>query len=164
MGECPKVHSVTLKEEYERAQEKRDYHYEEEVLEYLQSFIRDNEKKIELNKKRIENVEEDPEMERLVELYVILMSLDSVYFKAQEIHVYAVQIGEKVTQSEILGNEGKIDESLAALNEVEEIKAKKKRLEDDYHSRLPRHAQQQQKLRACEVCGAFLSMYDNDRR
>ena len=92
------------------------------------------------------------------------MSYDCVYFKAQEIHVYAVQIGEKVTQSEILGNEGKIDESLAALNEVEEIKVKKKRLEDDYHSRLPRHAQQQQKLRACEVCGAFLSMYDNDRR
>lgn len=67
MGECSKVHSVTLKEEYERAQEKRDYHYEEEVLQYLQSFIRDNEKKIELNKKRIENVEEDPEMEKLVE-------------------------------------------------------------------------------------------------
>lgn len=29
---------------------------------------------------------------------------------------------------------------------------------------MPRHAQQQQKLKACEVCGAFLSMYDNDRR
>ena len=73
-------------------------------------------------------------------------------------------IGERVNKSEALGNEGKIDESLAVLKQVEEIKNKKKRLEDEYHAHLPRHAQQQQKLRACEVCGAFLSMYDNDRR
>lgn len=50
------------------------------------------------------------------------------------------------------------------MSEVEEIKTKKKLLEDEYHNAIPRHAQQQQKLRACEVCGAFLSMYDNDRR
>ena len=50
------------------------------------------------------------------------------------------------------------------MAEVEEIKGKKKTLEDEYHSNIPRHAAQQQKLRACEVCGAFLSMYDNDRR
>ena len=85
-------------------------------------------------------------------------------FQAQEIHELAVQIGEKVNKSEELGNEGNVDESLAALREVEEIKDKKRELEDRYHATLPRHAQQQQKLRACEVCGAFLSMYDNDRR
>lgn len=50
------------------------------------------------------------------------------------------------------------------MSEVEETKTKKKALEDEYHNAIPRHAQQQQKLRACEVCGAFLSMYDNDRR
>lgn len=75
-----------------------------------------------------------------------------------------MQIGEKVNRSEELGNEGHVDESLAVLKEVEEIKEHKKQLEEKYHTTLPRHAQQQQKLRACEVCGAFLSMYDNDRR
>ena len=84
--------------------------------------------------------------------------------KAQDIHELAVQIGEKVTKSEQLGNEGNVDESLAVLKEVEEIKEQKSQLEEKYHASLPRHAQQQQKLRACEVCGAFLSMYDNDRR
>ena len=64
----------------------------------------------------------------------------------------------------LIGAEGKVDESLAMMAEVEEIKGKKKALEDEYHSAIPRHAAQQQKLRACEVCGAFLSMYDNDRR
>lgn len=62
------------------------------------------------------------------------------------------------------GAEGKVDESLAMMAEIEEIKGKKKALEDEYHAAIPRHAAQQQKLRACEVCGAFLSMYDNDRR
>ena len=50
------------------------------------------------------------------------------------------------------------------LKKVEDIKIKKKRLEDEYHLAQPPHAQQQLKLRVCEVCGAFLSMYDNDRR
>lgn len=62
------------------------------------------------------------------------------------------------------GAEGKVDESLEAMKEVEDIKHRKKVLEDEYHAMIPRHAAQQQKLRACEVCGAFLSMYDNDRR
>lgn len=66
MGECIKIHSIAMKEEFERASQKRDYHFEEEVLEYLRSFIAENEKKIEMNKKRIEHVEEDNEQERLV--------------------------------------------------------------------------------------------------
>ncbi len=81
-----------------------------------------------------------------------------------QIHVLAVEIGEKVAKAEALGAEGKVDESLAMMSEVEAIKMKKKIMEDEYHNAIPRHAQQQQKLRACEVCGAFLSMYDNDRR
>lgn len=63
-----------------------------------------------------------------------------------------------------VGAQGNVDESLVMMGKVEEIKAQKKALEDEYHSSIPRHAVQQQKLRACEVCGAFLSMYDNDRR
>lgn len=63
-----------------------------------------------------------------------------------------------------IGAEGNVDESLALMAEVEEVKGQKRALEDEYHGAIPRHAVQQQKLRACEVCGAFLSMYDNDRR
>ena len=62
------------------------------------------------------------------------------------------------------GADGNVEESIAVMKDLEEVKAKKKRAEDEYHAMIPRHAAQQQKLRACEVCGAFLSMYDNDRR
>ena len=55
-----------MREEYESASQKRDYHFEEEVLEFLRSFLRDNERKIEGNKKRLELTDETPEMETKV--------------------------------------------------------------------------------------------------
>ncbi len=60
------MHSVTLKDAYERASQDRDYHYEEEVLEFLQGFIKENERKIEAAKKRLDATEETPEMEAKV--------------------------------------------------------------------------------------------------
>lgn len=68
LADCPKVHSLTLKDEYEMASKKRDYHYEEEVLEFLRSFVRDNERKIDSAKKRLDLVEDNPDMEAKVAL------------------------------------------------------------------------------------------------
>ena len=55
-----------MRDEYEKASQQRDYHFEEEVLEFLGSFLRDNERKIEGNKKRLELTDETPEMETKV--------------------------------------------------------------------------------------------------
>ena len=49
------------------------------------------------------------------------------------------------------GAEGNVDESLQLMKEVEEVKLKKKQAEDEFHGLIPRHAVQQQKLKACEV-------------
>ena len=49
------------------------------------------------------------------------------------------------------GAEGNVDGSLQLMKEVEEVKQKKKQVEDEYHALIPRHAVQQQKLKACEV-------------
>ena len=51
----------------------------------------------------------------------------------------------------VAGAEGKVDESLQLMKEVEEVKQKKKQAEEEYHALIPRHAVQQQKLKACEV-------------
>ena len=59
-----------MKEEYENASKKRDYHFEEEVLEFLRSFVRDNERKIESARKRLDLVEDNPEMEAKVCIYL----------------------------------------------------------------------------------------------
>lgn len=68
MGDCTKVHSLALKDEFEKASTRRDYGYEEEVLEFLKDFIKENERKIEVAKKRIENVEDNPELEKMVKM------------------------------------------------------------------------------------------------
>ena len=60
------MHSVTLKEQYEEASKKRDYRIEEEVYAHLQSFLKDNERKIESAKKRLTLTQETPEMEEKV--------------------------------------------------------------------------------------------------
>lgn len=49
------------------------------------------------------------------------------------------------------GAEGNVDGSLQLMKEVDEVKLKKKQAEDEYHALIPRHAVQQQKLKACEV-------------
>lgn len=76
-----------MKEEYEVASKTRDFRFEEEVLEYLKAFLADNDRKIEVNRKRLDLSEDNPELEA----------------RSQEIHELAVQIGEKVTKAEALG-------------------------------------------------------------
>ena len=55
-----------MKDQFEEASKKRDYRIEEEVLTYLQSFLTDNERKIESAKKRLILTQETPEMEEKV--------------------------------------------------------------------------------------------------
>ena len=69
------MHSLTMKEEYEKATKKRDYHFEEEVLEFLRSFVRDNERKIESARKRLDLVEDNPEMEAKVFTSTLLLAM-----------------------------------------------------------------------------------------
>merc|ERR1712133_216487 len=41
---------------------------------------------------------------------------------------------------------------------------KKSIAENDYRNSMPASSYQQQKLRVCEVCSAYLGIHDNDRR
>jgi hypothetical protein len=68
LPDCTKLHSLALKDKYERAAKSRDYHYEEEVLAFLNNFIRDNERKIELAKSRLHHTQDAPDNEERVGL------------------------------------------------------------------------------------------------
>ena len=116
----------------------------------------------------IESAQDWLEKQDWVDIYhrnTTLLYLMHIHNYRTHIYMYIVHVcTSTLIRVYFVGAEGKVDESLAMMAEVEEIKGKKKALEDEYHAAIPRHAAQQQKLRACEVCGAFLSMYDNDRR
>lgn len=47
---------------------------------------------------------------------------------------------------------------------MEELRKKKAAAETEYRNAMPASSYQQQKLRVCEVCSAYLGIHDNDRR
>ncbi len=53
---------------------------------------------------------------------------------------------------------------MASSLKVEEIRKKKAAAEMEYRNSMPASSYQQQKLRVCEVCSAYLGIHDNDRR
>jgi RNA-binding protein Luc7-like 2 len=74
------------------------------------------------------------------------------------------QIGTKVAKAEELGNIGQVEETMELLREIEELKKKRSELEYEFRNSTPASTFQQQKLRVCEVCSAYLGIHDNDRR
>jgi len=57
-----------------------------------------------------------------------------------------------------------VDESIKLMEEIEDIRKKKALAEIEYRNSMPASSYQQQKLRVCEVCSAYLGIHDNDRR
>ena len=47
---------------------------------------------------------------------------------------------------------------------MEDIRKQKALAEQEYRNSMPASSYQQQKLRVCEVCSAYLGIHDNDRR
>lgn len=153
LGECSKFHSLALKADFELASKDREYGYDVNQMEHLQAFIRECDRKIQIAKKRLEETQDENEKTP----------------EAQAAHELVEQIGKKLADAEKLGAEGKVEESMVMMREVEELKEKKRLADmgfraDIFHGNLPTASMQQQKLRVCEVCAAYLSLYDNDRR
>lgn len=76
-------------------------------------------------------------------------------------------INEKLKKAEDLGEQGMVDEAQKALEEAEALKKLAPRQEPVADSGKYTAADVRitdQKLRVCDICGAFLSVYDSDRR
>ncbi|XWS65198.1 hypothetical protein CRYUN_Cryun05aG0071800 [Craigia yunnanensis] len=76
-------------------------------------------------------------------------------------------INEKLKKAEDLGEKGMVDEAQKALEEAEALKKLPPRQEPVLDSSKYTAADVRitdQKLRVCDICGAFLSVYDSDRR
>ena len=83
-----------------------------------------------------------------------------------------------------MGSEGEVDKAKEILDEVEKVKVEKVQaevieshflvtwtslyllicLQENYRNSMPASTYQQQKLRVCDVCSAYLGLHDNDTR
>merc|ERR550519_2039888 len=90
--------------------------------------------------------------------------MEEVTTKANLVHELGESIGKNLAAAEQMGAEGKVEESIKLMEEVETIRKKKAEAEQEYKNSMPASSYQQQKLRVCEVCSAYLGIHDNDRR
>ncbi|CAD5117937.1 DgyrCDS6681 [Dimorphilus gyrociliatus] len=150
LGDCRKIHDLGLRADYEQAAKRKDHFYDVEAAEQLQAFINDCDRKIEVAKKKLKETQQELGEDALA--------------KGDDIHALGEQIGTKLAKAEELGAEGRVEESLALMEEVENLKKRKADSEVEYRNAIPASCYQQQKLRVCEVCAAYLGIHDNDRR
>ncbi|NXU62859.1 LUC7 protein, partial [Horornis vulcanius] len=142
LGECTKIHDLALRADYEIASKERDLFFELDAMDHLESFIAECDRRTELAKKRLAETQEEISAE--------------VSAKAEKVHELNEDIGKLLAKAEQLGAEGNVDESQKILMEVEKVRAKKKEAEEEYRNSMPASSFQQQKLRVCEVCSAYL--------
>ncbi|KRZ18750.1 putative RNA-binding protein Luc7-like 1, partial [Trichinella zimbabwensis] len=150
MGICSRVHDPALRADYEKASTDRDYFYDVDALDHLERFFRDCDRRMEGAKKRLAETQEEL-TEDLAE-------------KGNKVLEFNEQIGTTLAEAEKLGEEGKVEESLKLMEKVEELRKLKQEADSVFRSSMPPSSYQQQKLRVCEVCSAYLGIHDNDRR
>ncbi|PWZ02176.1 LUC7-domain-containing protein [Testicularia cyperi] len=152
LGPCPKSHTPKYKDEYRKAllAGERFGAFEREHEHNIFAFISDIDRKIAANKRRLEQTPE--EIARFANMN-------------REISEIEAALASAMAEVESLGEQGKIEESLAELQKADALKEEKKQKEEELHKAQENSgASGHQKLRVCDVCGAYLSILDSDRR
>lgn len=152
LGPCPKSHTPKYKEEYLKALSsgERFPEFEREHEHNILSFISDIDRKISANKRRLEQTPE--ELARFANMNREIAEIESA-------------LAAVMAEVEALGEQGQIEESLAELAKADALKEEKAHKEKELHNAQENSgASGHQKLRVCDVCGAYLSILDSDRR
>jgi len=144
MGPCSKKHMELKRDEYNEAKASgKEPGYERILYAELRKLIDDCDRRIQKGQQRLLETQ-GPEDEDPLSL----------------------QIKDCMKQVELLGEQGNVDESMKLMAQVEELKRQK--VQADKQQRMNDESApngiQQQKLRVCEACASFLSLYDNDKR
>uniref|UniRef100_W5N231 Zgc:158803 n=1 Tax=Lepisosteus oculatus TaxID=7918 RepID=W5N231_LEPOC len=145
LGECVKVHDLALRADYEIASKNQEFFFELDVS--LRA----------------------PCLLHLTVTLLCVVSLCGVCTLpvspcVGRVHELNEEIGKLLARAEQLGGEGNVEEAQQVLEKVEKTRELKREAEDVYRNSMPASSFQQQKLRVCEVCSAYLGLHDNDRR
>ncbi|KNE57384.1 hypothetical protein AMAG_03106 [Allomyces macrogynus ATCC 38327] len=149
-GECTKVHSQKLKAEYDeaKAQGKDVSFIEGELERELSGFVADCDRRIRTAQERV--------------------AQDTSPAKTNQLHDEIADLERKIQelshQSEKLGEEGEVDKAMELMAQIDEIKRAKHEKENELRTMTVHDISNNQRMRVCEVCGAFLAATDEDKR
>ncbi|GAA5940992.1 Luc7p [Sporobolomyces koalae] len=161
LGPCPKNHSAKLKSEYNDLLKKAETEKDDKQVRILNTFkanyeqviyhfIEECNRRISAAQRRLEKTPE--ENNRTTALMREVGEIEGAYQAA-------------MAEVEQLGSQGKVEESMVQLTKAEALKAEKQEKERELTNLTETAgASGHQKLRVCEICGAYLSVLDSDRR
>ncbi|KAG8899851.1 splicing factor [Tulasnella sp. 403] len=158
LGACPKLHTERLKTEFTAFKEKnpndpRVLSFQTEYESNIFAFVDDCDRRIRIAHKRLEKTPE--ENAKTTNLAGFM----------REIAEFELAIQGGTEKIEQLGEQGKVEESMQEMEAVEALKAEKTEKERELQQLTDTSgASGHQKLRVCDVCGAYLSVLDSDRR
>lgn len=151
LGECLKVHDPALRADYILANREEDLMYEVSALERLQAFVNESDKKTEYLKRKLAETQEELTAEETSKL--------------NRVHDLTESLGKKLAEVDKAEVDGETDLKQKLIEESERIKKERVAAEAEYRQvSRPASSHQQQNLRVCDICSAYLGINDNDSR
>lgn len=143
LGDCPKRHNESKRREYEAAVASgNEVGFDADLYWTLRRIVDECNKRVQRGQQRLFETQ-GPEDEDAISL----------------------QIKDMMKQVEALGEAGDVDGSMALLEQVQAIKEQKMRDEKArLQADMPDGMITVQRLRVCDACASFLSLYDNEKR
>ncbi|EUC27445.1 hypothetical protein COCCADRAFT_41827 [Bipolaris zeicola 26-R-13] len=152
LGPCPKVHNEALKTEYQEADadQKRRWGFEFDYMRDMQHHIDACNRKIDSAQRRLEKTPEE-----IRQTNALLKAINEL--------TKSIEAG--MLEIKIMGEEGMVNMAVQEFTKVRYKKAEKEERERELRALSDTGGPSgHQKLQVCDVCGAYLSRLDNDRR
>ncbi|KAK9464024.1 uncharacterized protein V1516DRAFT_669334 [Lipomyces oligophaga] len=152
LGACPKIHSEVLKAEYERAiQSGREFSsFEADYFKDLDKYILDCTRRIDAAQRRLERTPDE-----VAQATALLKAIDSINDS----------IDAHILELSVLGDLSYVPRALQAYQQLKIRRHDRAAKEHDLRVLNDNIGPSgHQKLQVCDVCGAYLSRLDNDRR
>ncbi|TKA27371.1 hypothetical protein B0A50_04983 [Salinomyces thailandicus] len=152
LGPCPKTHHPALKEEYTAAPEdrKREWGFEFDYQRDIARYVADCDRRIDVSSRRLEKTAE--ELKKTTDLLKTLADTTRT-----------LEAG--LLEIEVISAAGAVAQGVTEFHALKSARLQKEETERDLrHMSETSGSSGHQKLQVCDVCGAFLSRLDNDRR
>jgi LUC7 N_terminus len=152
LGPCPKVHSENLKIEYDglSAAEKSKLGFEYDYMRDMQKYIDECNRRIDAAQRRLEKTPDE-----IRQTNALLKTISDL----------SKTINTGLLEVSILGETGAVGLASMEFHKVRVAKQAREQAERDLKALSDTSGPSgHQKLQVCDVCGAYLSRLDNDRR
>lgn len=152
IGPCHKIHNEALRSEYQEASDdqKKRWGFEFDYLRDMQKHVDECNRKIESCQRRLEKTPDE-----IRQTNALLRQIDDLN----------KTIENGLLEVRIMGEEGMVNMAVTEFYKVQQAKLLKEEKERELKALSDTSGPSgHQKLQVCDVCGAYLSRLDNDRR